>query len=227
MRSRVIALLTVLCTLSLLTPAIAVASNQNLAWGVEIGDRFDLHYKYENYYYPSNSKEFDCYIVVESLPIIPDNIDEVEYPLYITESPGLGAYFRNDTDMGPWAANFPQVIMPIGNWALWSNLLEDFEERSLIYFDSINITETPTTWSWTRSTQYSSDELTGGETSVSFRKSDGVLVYFYSAGLNNYGNKYFEYELTQLGIVSQMGIYLALAGVIVVFIAIIIVYKKR
>lgn len=227
MRNKTVPLLTVLYMLILLTPIVAATSNQNLDWGVEIGDRFDFYFRYEDYYYPNYSKEFDCYIIVESLPIIPDDISEVVHWTFFNASPDLGLYFTNNTDMGPWAATLPQVILPIGNWVLWSSLLEDYESSSTFHFESINTTETQSTWTWTHSSQFNSDELTGGEGTATFRKADGVLLYFNSVGLNNMGNKYFEYEITQKSSIPRVWMYIALAGMIVCIIALIIVYRKR
>lgn len=227
MRTKTAFLLTVLCMFILLAPLAAVTSNQNLDWGVEIGDRFNFYFRYEDYYEPIYSKEYDCYIVVESLPIIPDDINEVFSLQYFNESADLGVFLANGTDMGPWSAHLPQMILPVGNWILWSNLLEDYEASSTYHSESVNITETFSTWTWTHSSQYYSDELTGEDGTATFRKTDGVLSYFRYAGLNNMGNKYFEYEITEVGIIPQMGVYLALAGVIVGIIAVAVLYKKR
>jgi hypothetical protein len=39
--------------------------------------------------------------------------------------------------------------------------------------------------------------------------------------------KYFEYEITPVGIIPQITVQLALAGLIVGIIALVIIYKKR
>jgi hypothetical protein len=119
------------------------------------------------------------------------------------------------------------MILPIGNWGLWSDLLEDYEASSTYYSESINITETPIEWTWTYSYQSSSDELAGQEGIATFRKSDGVLTYYQHAGFNNMRTKYFEYGITPVGIIPQMAVQLALAGLIVGIIALVIIYKKR
>ncbi|MHA2081379.1 MAG: hypothetical protein ACW99H_09570, partial [Candidatus Thorarchaeota archaeon] len=51
-------------------------SNHGLAWGIEVGDRFDYHYSYRSSD-PSNSEDLDYYVVVDSLPEIPVDITEL------------------------------------------------------------------------------------------------------------------------------------------------------
>jgi hypothetical protein len=80
MNRKRVSILVLLCVVGLFPIVGSGASNQNLEWGVQIGDRFDFHFRYENYYEPIYNEEYDCYIVVESLPAIPNDINEVNSP---------------------------------------------------------------------------------------------------------------------------------------------------
>ncbi|MFW9798738.1 MAG: hypothetical protein ACFFE2_17005 [Candidatus Thorarchaeota archaeon] len=204
-------------------------SNQNLDWGVEIGDRFYLHYRHEDLYFPDDSSEFDCYIDVESLPAIPDDIDQVIDIFVFTISPELTLYYTNGTEIGPWWALLPNVIIPIGNWTLWSVLLSDYENRTTIYFsESLNITENERTWSWSYYVRFSSNDMTGREGTATFRKSDGVLLHLHMVSVNNLGVVHSEYEITQLSPIDRGIMYVTLAGLgIIILVCLVIVYKKR
>ena len=221
-------MLILLCILAIWTPLVNAASNQNLDWGVEVGNRFEYHFRYQDYNYPIYDKEYDFYIVVESLPTIPNDINDVVSPYYFNSSIGLDELFANGTDMGPYADILPQMIVPTGNWALWTTLLEDWESMSTHHIESITVSESFSTWTWTRVSQFDSTDLWGEDGTATFRKSDGVLTYFRDTGINGTGDKYFEYEVTLLDAGLPMEVFLAAGGVAVVLVvAVMILLKKR
>jgi len=227
MKNKAAPILAVLCLLTILIPIVTATSNQNLDWGVEVGNRYDYHFRYQDYNNPIYDTEFDFYIEVESLPTIPNDITKVNSPLFFNISIDLDWFFANGTDMGLYVAFLPHMIHPVGNWALWATLLEEWESRSTNYIESITISETLSRWTWTRHSQITDTDLLGEDGTATFQKSDGVLTYFRDTGFDGSGDKYFEYEVTLLNAGLPMEDIIAVGGVVVVLVVVIVVCLKR
>ena len=227
MKNKAAPILAVLCIVTMLVPLVAATSNQNLDWGVEVGNRFDYHFRYQDYDYPIYDKEFDFYIVVESLPTIPDDINEVHSPYYFNISIGLEWFFANGTDMGLYSALLPHMIHPVGNWALWTTLLEEWESQSTHYIEDITISESFSTWTWTRDSQFDDIDLLGEDGTATFRKSNGVLTYYRDTGFDATGSKYFEYEVTMLNAGLPLEDMIAVGGIAVILVVVIVVCIKK
>ena len=228
MNKTLVSILIVFCLIGLLPTLGSAATNQGLEWGVEVGDRFDYHVRQNDYSQPAYSFEFDCYFVVESLPTIQDNISEIIHPIIFNVTPDANLYFANGTAANLWKSAFPQMIVPVGNWSLWSVLLEDYAANtSLFHYDSINISETATSWTWIASSQFAETNQVSREETATFRKSDGVLNNYHLISFYSYGDKKGEYRITRAGYFPQLGTYLLLVGFGVAIVAAVILYRKK
>jgi hypothetical protein len=112
-----------------LTPLAHGANTQGLYWGLKNGDRLEYKTVTQNslpYPYPLLNERF--YVLVDSLPPIPDMVTE-GHPL---SYPNLTLYWENGSDVGLWgigpslvpslAAHLPRVVFPIGNWSVITGL---------------------------------------------------------------------------------------------------------
>jgi hypothetical protein len=149
--------------------------NHGLSWGIEIGESFRYHLAIR-YTEVSSNDDLDYYIVVNSLPTIPNNI--TEFP-YISSSSANEwntyclFYFMNDTEITPqtgvpilhWSA------YPIGNWSL----VEEYalSDINTTYWEVENI-DTEKEWGLSISV----DEVLAFHTdTVRYSKEDGALTF--------------------------------------------------
>ena len=144
MRKQVLSILVVTLALAICTSSVAAANNQNLTWGISVGQRLDYNYHSEiQNYNETDIKDVNFYNIIESLPDIPDDIDSLEeYPA----NPNRSCYYSNGTE-----TPFPYIwyAVPVGNWDLNIDLWE--MQPSI---NASNIINTPEvvgfnkTWSW-------------------------------------------------------------------------------
>ncbi len=217
---------TMLLLIMLTTPVLA-ASDQGLEWAVDVDNRFDFSFRYEDYYYEEFSKSFSFYFQVVSLGEIPSTITEVSSLLYPGIQPELAFYFSNGTEMGDWSAVLPQMVFPAGNWSLWTYLFNEIEPNPAYDYDVVSVADTLTTWSW--SVNKGGSGMFGENGIVTFLKSDGALTYFRWTGLFENGSTCYEYEIQQLGFGLPLELTLALAGVagILVVAVVVVLYRRR
>ncbi len=208
-----VSILVLLLLTGLLPIAGSAVTNQGLEWGVEVGDRFAYHFHQENV-------DFDFDIVVESLPEIPDDITEIQsyHGFNVTPTFELATEVRS--------SGLPQMIVPVGNWILWSSLLKKYVADSFL-FDSINTTETATSWTWTAINYFLESQNISREETATFRKSDGVLSNYQLVFFNSDGFPNFEYRLTLASYFTGIGAYLLAGGFIVAIVAAVILYRKK
>ncbi len=107
-------LLALVLSIGLCTSLVSAANNQNLEWGVSVNQRFDynLHIEY-NVESGSDDSNTPYFVVVDSLPDIPDNIAfEPDLP-----NPNFDLFYLNGSDGSGYfvSITFWNVI-PIGNW---------------------------------------------------------------------------------------------------------------
>lgn len=191
----------------------SAATNQNLEWGVDVGNRFDYHFQ-------SNEIESNCYLIVESLPAIQDDILKIDYMDFFNVTPRYTLYFANGTIAYWWMFDLTQLIIPTGNWNLWSSLVEN-----RYGVGSINITETSTSWTWTLVSQRRDASIL--VVSSTFRKSNGVLSYYGITQFTSEGDEDFVYRITGMTIFITIGPYLLTIVYIVAIVAAFILYKKK
>ncbi len=158
-------LLAVLLLPILLCPtAVAAANTQGLVWGISVGDRIDYivtsTMQAVTAASPTQSVS-ECYIVVTSLPELPDVVASVP----LLQMANFNQSFSNGTRY-----YFPWTAVPIGNWTLLTELLQQSVP------DSVNATIIDTMTEWgVESTQ---DYGSGTNTQVlRMSKSDGAINY--------------------------------------------------
>jgi hypothetical protein len=151
------------------------AINHGLYWGIEIGDSFNYHLTIRRTD-SSGNYDIDYYIVLNSLPTIPENM---------TESPRLGSssanewnnyfsfYFVNDTEITPQTSG-PTLhwsAYPLGNWSLVEEYALSEINTTLWDVQQVN---TETEWGLTMT----ADERIAIHTdTVRYSKDEGALNF--------------------------------------------------
>ena len=120
-----------------------------------------------------------------------------------------------------------RLIVPTGNWSLWSDLLGIFIADHPFVYNSINTTETAISWTWIANSYYDYPTLRSLEEVATFRKSDGVLSYYQLTLFATEGDKDYEFIIQQTDFFTQTGPYLLLGGCIVALTAAVILYRKK
>ncbi|MHA2078978.1 MAG: hypothetical protein ACXAB0_11925 [Candidatus Thorarchaeota archaeon] len=195
--------------------------NHGLYWEIEVGDEFAYNFALLRSI-PDANQYIDYYVVVDSLPIIPDNV---------TENPGLRGtaagwewniyfsfYFMNDTEITSslsfWSA------FPLGNWTL----IEEFERAELntSYWD-IEIIDTDAEWGMS----ISADERIAMHTdTVKYSKVDGVLNLF-EMHWQYYDGGYRTFRATRSDGGFDAILVVGAAAVIGFAVVVVVVIKKR
>ncbi|MHA2201088.1 MAG: hypothetical protein ACXABN_14520, partial [Candidatus Thorarchaeota archaeon] len=159
MRDRLCILL-VACTLILGSViSVSAVTNHNLEWRIVVGDQF--HYRYTGDI-ALGTTEF--YMEIDSLPIIPSNV--TSYYEFVFSSAYFSTYYENGTEIFSY---IPVGVMPIGNWPLVQELVNDTAPAYEIQW--IN-----TTSEWGIS--YTEDHGTLVRTNtIKFSKTDGVMNF--------------------------------------------------
>ncbi len=117
-------LMAILFVLCIVVTPVSAANNRGLHWGVTVGSRFDYHeYRNSTLGDSSEAEEKDFYVIIDSLPSIPDDINATRD---LPDSPSATHFHENGTQIeGPssWS------VLPVGNWSViigiwegrWSN----------------------------------------------------------------------------------------------------------
>jgi hypothetical protein len=112
------AMLFVLC---LVVTPVSAANNQGLYWGVTIGSRFDYH-DFAEFTIPNQNEtspsEKDFYIIIDSLPSIPDDITAMRN---LSRLVGASRFYENGTEI---EGSSSWDVLPVGNWGLIVNIWE-------------------------------------------------------------------------------------------------------
>ncbi|MCF2138106.1 MAG: hypothetical protein K9W43_12820 [Candidatus Thorarchaeota archaeon] len=157
--------------LGTVSPTLA-ASDQGLSWGVSVGDEYMFLYKHVDYSDEKNSRAYNIIVKITDLPEIPENITAINSLYYFPIHPKTDVLFLNRSPVGSFIANLPQLVWPVGNWSLWSNLSHDCINASYSLVYNSTATESKTTWSYTYTAKLS--DLTEKST-LTFDKATGVL----------------------------------------------------
>jgi hypothetical protein len=215
-----IPLFALLCVFLIAVNPVGAATDQGLEWGFDVDDRFDFHFRYVDHQNSIYSKEFDFYFVVVSLSTIPDGITGLPIP-YLNLSCTVDYFFANDTDLGPYAAILPGLMLPIGNWTLWTTIIEAIEHPTADYatFDAVQYSE-----SWSYSADYGGAEIPHDQGSATYLKADGVMTRFDWKVWDAMGSPLFEYHVTRAGYEGSFPVILVtLAGIGVAAVVIVVV----
>ncbi len=213
-----LSLIFILCVLSFTVNPAAAVTDQGLGWGLEIGDRFDFHFVYVDSKNPVYSREFDFYFEVVSLTTIPNDITGLTVP-YFNISCAADYYFANGTALGAYVPILPGLTLPVGNWSLWTSIIQTMEHPSADYatFDAVESGET-----WSYSVDWSIEDTMHTQGSATYLKSDGVLTRYDWNVWDSTGSPLFEYHLTRPGyegglpVVVIVGIGIGIAAVVVI-----------
>jgi hypothetical protein len=214
-------LLGFLCLLLLAATPVGAVTNQGLDWGFDVGDRFDFHFRYVDHQNSMYSKEYDFYFEVVSLSTIPDGITGLTIP-YLNLSCAVGYYFANGTDLGPYAAVLPGLALPVGNWSLWTSIIEAIAHPTADYY-TFDASDSGTAWSYYA--DYGGVGIPHEQGSVIYLKADGVLTRFEWKAWDAMGSPLYEYYVRRLGyddsfpvvLVTLVGVFVAVVVIIVVF----------
>lgn len=215
MRKQVLSIIAVTLAIAICTSSVVAVTNQNLSWGISVGQRIDYDfYREVRNYNETEIWDFRFYNIIEDLPVIADDIDSWgEFPT----TPNRTCYYENGTE-----PTFPYIwyALPIGNWDMVIDLWLDYSS-----INESNIIDTPQlvgyncTWSWDDgNTTYIYAEI--------YSKSTGVLhtLQQYSPVSENF--------ITSLEIVLIPSndipvIYILVAGGVTAVILVAIVILKR
>ncbi|MFX0056034.1 MAG: hypothetical protein ACFFAX_08610 [Promethearchaeota archaeon] len=122
---QLMAMLFVLCFA--VTP-VSAANNQGLQWGVTVGSRFDYH-EYTNSTIQDSPEEKDFYVIIDSLPSIPDDINATSD---LPDRPGATRFHENGTQIEGASSWY---VLPVGNWgviiSIWEGWWSDQPELNV------------------------------------------------------------------------------------------------
>ncbi len=150
----------------------AAANNQGLEWGIDVSDRIDYDIEIE---FRNSTLDFEIddgmYLIIDNLPVINDDIiglSELCLPTMVLNH--YTTYWENETPMDFFWERYvnmePVDILPIGNWTLMTQLLEDATPTA-------DMTQNSSTLSFT----VLNLPNPGNELTTIFSKTDGMPVY--------------------------------------------------
>lgn len=216
LRKQILSILVVTLAVVICTSSVAAANNQNLTWGISVGQRLDYVFDREvTNYNDTVTQHFQFYNIIESLPAISNDIDSWgDMP----GTPSRTCYYENGTE-----PTFPYIwyAMPIGNWDVIIDLWIDtpsINESDII--DTPQLVGFNRTWSWD-----------GGNTTYIYAE-----VYSRSSGILHTLQQYnpvSENFITSLEIVlipssDNLVIYgLVAAGIVSVVLMVVVLMKRK
>ncbi|MFW9804558.1 MAG: hypothetical protein ACFFFC_18010 [Candidatus Thorarchaeota archaeon] len=150
----------------------AAASNQGLEWGIDVNDCIDYYIEID---FHNSTLDFQMddgmYLIIDDLPAINNDIvglSQLCLPTMVLNH--YSTYWENGTPMDFFWESYmnmePVDILPVGNWTLMTQLLEDAtptadmtQDSSTLNFTVLNLPNP------------------GNELTTVFSKTDGVPVY--------------------------------------------------
>ncbi len=215
-------ILFLLVTLLFLGVNVSAANTQGLSWGVLVGDRIDYTLSvysegYETTYLTNGT--FDCYVTIKSLPDIPATVNTI---------PNLQPQNYNQSFLNGTEYAFAWIAVPIGNWTLFTEILE----QSMTSFDNVTFIDTATEWGYDAFLRFLSSNLTQ---ILRVSKSDGAMNYLRHVQSWTSGISYYRTEMIRKGLLGPWSvpqtisivITVASIGIIVNFGVMIIRQKSR
>jgi len=209
-------------SIGLCTSLVYAANNQSLEWGVSANQRFDYNLYVEHnsesigYIYESGSN-IRYYLVVESLPTIPDDIDHDDVPY----APQFDCYYLNGTEI---SFEFSSVIAwdarPIGNWDL---LIDFWLDTPVINETDIINTQDLVGYNYTTSFENRTTLKT-----MLYSKVNGVLHTFRMGFFNETHPEYYSLrEVTLVAGGDASVLYIGAAVGIAVVVVLVIFMRRR
>jgi len=203
------------------------ANSQGFEWAIEEGSRFDYTYDLSVTRTTTTAETTTrtstmyerCYVVVNSLPSIPDVVTTTAQ-VWFSSYDDVSIYWANGSDVYPryieWAA------VPIGNWPLFTSMAQSQVEDPE-YNTTYEITNAPNTWILV---QEDVDEISQVSWRWEISKTDGVLTRFWKRA-NVTGMWDSILEITRVGPIPEMAVYVAVGGVAVLLVVAVIAMKRR
>ncbi|MFX0108346.1 MAG: hypothetical protein ACFE7R_08685 [Candidatus Hodarchaeota archaeon] len=209
-----------LCSFLVMSTAIiSTASNQDLEWGIEVGDTFDYTFAVDSTVDGVSSiPSEDFTLEVLSLETIPDDIDS--FSDFSGFAPTFEGSVIGDTSLLGIYSMYLEWAFPIGNWALLSDVYDDI-------FNPSHIVDRVDTWGL----QLSPNDVDYYyDINVKWSKTDGMLNFFDMRFEENNGDGIISYRITRAGLVvgGLEPVILTVAAIAVVGVfALVIFLKKR
>jgi len=209
-------------------PSLAEGANsQGFEWAIEAGSRFDYIYDLHGTETTTTAETTTkahsiherCYVVVNSLPAIPDVVTTTAQ-VWFSSYDDVSIYWANGSDAYPryveWAA------VPIGNWPLFTSMAQSQIDDGDGYY-TYELWDTLNTWILIQETE---DEISASSWRWEISKSDGVMTRYQAK--HNVTNMWDSIlEITRVGPIPEMAVYLAIGGVAVLLVVAVVVLKRR
>jgi len=143
----------------------SAANTQGLTWAFSPGDRIDYTYRIDfgdtTYPYSILEGTYECYVIIDTLP----EISEVVGIIPTITNMNVDQYLANGTEF-----YFLWIAVPIGNWTLLTELLENSMGSST----NVTLINTFTEWGYDQSYSYGGTQQ---NTVLRIAKSDGAIQY--------------------------------------------------
>ncbi|MGY5877353.1 MAG: hypothetical protein RTU30_16490 [Candidatus Thorarchaeota archaeon] len=138
--------LSLLLVVVLLPNPVLAVNNQNLDWGIEVGDTYQYTYTEiipsDDLFTTVIERNYEFNITVVGLPFLHDDIDE-----RTDFEPRLNTHYEIETDDTlPTRIRQIWTAYPVGNWPVITSI-ENSTQR--LYYDNATFSETPSDWSVT------------------------------------------------------------------------------
>ncbi len=219
LRKQVLSIIAVALAVAICTSSVVAVTNQNLSWGISVGQRLDYDY-YREYSYFNDTRfddysiirDFRFYNIVGNLPVISDDIDiRGELPT----TPNRTCYYENGTE-----TSYPYLwyVIPIGNWDLIIDLWIGTGVNESEIIDTPQFVGYNATWSW-------DDGNTTHIYAEIYSRSTGVL-HTYQTYIPS-ENSIMQTEIVLIPNDDNPVIYILAAGGIVSVVIVAIVLMKR
>ena len=219
MRKQVLSFIAVTLAVAICTSSVAAVTNQNLSWGISVGQRIDYdNYREISYFNDTRFNDYSIiwdfrfYNIVENLPAIDNDIDtRGELPT----TPNRTCYYENGTET---PLPYLWYVIPIGNWDLIIDLWIGSGVNESEIVDTPQFVGYNCTWSW-------DDGNTTHIYTEIYSRSTGVLHTYktYTPGENMFMLR----EIVLIPSDDIPVIYILAAGGIVSVVLVVVVLMKR
>ena len=210
-------------------PTASDASLSDLDWKIQVGDRLNYRYLGISNYETIVTVEEEIYFVIDDLTGVP-------LPSY--GGPSITAYWPNgslfdesdESELGWYTDNLPLiagVAVRVGNWSLYTELVEEYWASREINEYIVDIEETSTVWNVT---VYQSGTLPFSQSAYSYKKSTGILLHSYYIRYVAGNEENFDTYLGLTILEDQLGTEIALVlgtGVIIGIVVLSILLKRK
>jgi len=213
LKRKLLITIAVAISIAICTSSVVAATNQNLQWGMSVGQRFDYNFIREVHNY-NDTETWDLrfYNIVGDLPVISDNIDTWgKFPA----TPNRTCYLENGTQ-----GTFPYIwyAIPIGNF----DLIIDLWIGSGV--NESEIVDTPLLVGYNCTSSWDGGNTTHIYAEI-YSKSSGVLDTYQA--VNQFETFSSSVEIVLIPGDDMLPVYIAVAGGVVLIVLVSVVLIKR